>query len=262
MSDFSRRDFLWAGSLGAATASGWVLRSDAAPTPASGTLGRYADYLRREGQRQTAGQQGPAAPAERVQFNDRRANPVNPPEKFAVTEDNILGPFYRSGAPFRGKVTPPLEPGKVMLIQGRVWAFDTKKPLSGVVIDVWQANASGRYDNDDPANPPARDVFKNRTRLLTDEAGYYEYETIHPAPYQTGPGSWRPAHIHYLIRAAGYKPLVTQLYFKGDKYNATDDFIKQSLIIELREVNGGKGKDGYEAGTFDIVLASADASKK
>ena len=260
MTTVSRRDFLWAGGLGAATAAGWELRSDAAPTPASGTLGRYADYLRAE--RQAAGQPTPSVPAERVQLNDnKRGNPVALPGKFAVTEDNILGPFYRSGAPFRGKVTPPLEPGKVMLINGRVWGFDTKKPLSGVAIDVWQANAQGRYDNDDPANPPAKDVFKNRTRVLTDETGYYEYETIHPAPYQTGPGSWRPSHIHYLIRTTGYKPLVTQLYFKGDKYNAADDFIKQSLIIDLREVAVGKGSS-YEAGTFDIVLAPNDAVRK
>jgi protocatechuate 3,4-dioxygenase beta subunit len=150
-----------------------------------------------------------------------------------------------------------LEPGKVMLISGRVWGFDTRKPLPGAVLDIWQANAQGRYDNDDPQNPPAKDVFRNRARLLTDETGYYEFETIHPAPYQTGKDTWRPAHIHYLVRTSGYKSLVTQLYFKGDKYNKSDEFIKDSLIIDLREASVGKGKDGYEVGTFDIVLAPA-----
>ena len=66
------------------------------------------------------------------------------PAQFAATEDNILGPFYRRGAPFRAKITPPLEPGTVLLVRGRVWGADTRKPLVNAVLDVWQANAKGR----------------------------------------------------------------------------------------------------------------------
>ncbi len=93
----------------------------------------------------------------------------------------------------------------------------------------------------------------NRARLVTDETGYYEFESIHPAPYQVGKNAWRPAHIHYLVRAAGYKSLITQLYFKGDPHNKTDEFIKESLIIEVRTQKTRNGS--YEAGVFDIVLA-------
>src|SRR5262249_48068220 len=177
------------------------------------------------------------------------------PAKWAPTEDNILGPFYREGAPFRAKITPPLEPGKVLLVRGRVWGVDTRKPLAGAVLDIWQANAQGRYDNDDPKKPPAKDLFLNRARMITDESGSYEFETIHPAPYQIGPNAWRPSHIHYLVRHPGYKALITQLYFKGDRHNATDDFIKQSLIIDVQKAKGSVG--AYEAGIFDIVLAPA-----
>ena len=94
---------------------------------------------------------------------------------------------------------------------------------------------------------------------LLDETGYYEYETIHPGAYKTGPETWRPSHIHYYVRATGYKPLITQLYFKGDPHNKTDEFIKESLIIELteRKVNGGV----IEAGSFDIVLEPAKATR-
>jgi catechol 1,2-dioxygenase len=234
MNRFSRRDLLRQGVFGLAAggAGGLVLRADAQVTPASGTLGSYGAFLAQ---------------------NDKA--PLKLPAKWQPTEDNILGPYYRPGAPFRAKVTPPLEPGDVLLVSGRVWAFDTKKPLANAVLDIWQANAQGRYDNDDPRNPPAKDVFLNRARLITDENGYYEYETIHPGPYQIGENQWRPCHIHYLVRAAGYQSLVTQLYFRGDKFNKTDEFIKESLIIDVRKEKA-RGA-AYEMGTFDIVLAPA-----
>ena len=91
--------------------------------------------------------------------------------------------------------------------------------------------------------------------MLTDENGYYEYETIHPGAYKIGPEAWRPSHIHYLVRQPGYKDLVTQMYFKGDPHNKTDDFIKESLIIEVSKQK--VGATAYEVGTFDIVLAAA-----
>jgi catechol 1,2-dioxygenase len=236
MNLFTRRDFIRQGCLGLAVAGsgGLLLRAGVAPTPSSGLLGDYARLLAQEPRADVA---------------------VPQPARWAPTEDNILGPYYRSGAPFRGKITPPLEPGTVLVVSGRVWGHDTRKPLKNAVLDIWQANAAGRYDNDDPRNPPAKDVFKNRCRLITDETGYYEYETVHPGPYKIAPNAWRPSHIHYLVRVAGYKNLVTQLYFKDDAHNKTDEFIKEPLIIEPRslKVNG----TAIEVGVFDIVLAAA-----
>lgn len=234
MSKHSRRSFLIGGlGLGVAAASGarWVLAADADPTEPSGEIGDYSDYLTKKDERRIAR-------AER---------------KFTPTEDNILGPFYRRSAPYRAKVTPPLEPGTTLLIRGRVWAHDTKRPLNRAVLDVWQANEKGRYDNDDPKTPPKKGVYINRARLVTDESGYYEFETIHPGRYKIAADTWRPAHIHYLVQAPGYKTLVTQLYFKGDPHNARDAFIKKSLIIDLKSV--AVGKQSYELGWFDIVLA-------
>src|SRR5947208_10932650 len=201
MSSLSRRAFLHRGAFGLAAAgvAGLVLRAGAEPTESSGGLGQYEDYLKQEG-----GETVPVPPG------------LKPPAKFAPTDDNILGPYYRKGAPFRAKVTPPLAGGTVLLVSGRVWGHDTRRPLAGVVLDVWQADHAGRYDNDDPAHPPAPGVFVNRVRLVTDEGGYYEYETIHPGKYKIGPETWRPSHIHYLVRHAGYRTLVTQLYFAGD----------------------------------------------
>jgi len=234
MKSVSRRDFVKVG-LTTVGASGIVLATTALPTEASGDLGRYRAYL----------QQKPAGNA-----------PAPRQGTWNLTEDNILGPFHRANAPFRAKVTPPLEPGTVVVIKGRVFGHDTRRPLANAVIDIWQANHQGRYDNDDPKHPPAADVFVNRARVITDENGAYEYETIKPGAYRIDRTTWRPSHIHYWIRATGYRELVTQLYFRGDEHQKTDAWIKESLIIDLREQKTAGGQT-YRTGVFDIVLAPA-----
>ncbi len=220
MNNISRRDFLRSTSLGLAAlgTSSLVLRADAQPTPGSGQIP--------EG--------------------------MAPPKPLTPTESNIMGPFFRSSAPFRAKITPPLSSGVVMLIQGRIWSFQTKKPIQGAVLDIWQANAAGRYDNDDASNPPAPKVFLNRARLLTDESGYYEFETIHPGHYPLDETRLRPAHIHYRISHPNHKTLVTQLYFKGDPNIEGDPFVRPSLVIQLEEQKTETGT--YERGVFDVVL--------
>jgi protocatechuate 3,4-dioxygenase beta subunit len=232
MSNVSRRQLLT--GLAALGAGGsLVLRAGAEPTPEVPDVHGYEDFIALRTQ-----DKAPLVLADTVK----------------PTEDCILGPYYLAGAPFRGKVTRPFEPGTVLVIRGRVWGFDTKKPLAGAQLDVWQADAKGVYDDDpNPDHRPKPGTFVNRIRLVTDEAGLYEYETVHPGAYQIGPNAWRPSHIHYLIQAPKYKRLITQLFFKGDKHNATDDFIKDSLIIDVKTVKVGDNR--YEAGTFDIVLA-------
>ncbi len=232
----SRRQLLVAGGslIGvglATTAAALLLPEDTPATPSSGGLGAYENVLAADPQ--------PTVPAFTGKWN--------------ATEKNILGPYYRKGAPYRGKVSPPLEPGEVLLVKGRVWGLDKKRPLAGAVLDVWQANAAGHYDNEDDAHPPAADSFDYRLRLITDENGYYEYETIHPGRYKIDANVWRPAHIHYMVAAPKYVTLVTQMYFDGDPHNKKDQFIRDSLIMPVKKVT--KGSSSYELITFDIVLA-------
>ena len=190
-------------------------------------------------------------------FLDRNGIPqVQPAGEFAPSFQDILGPFHVNGAPFRGKVTPPLEPGDLLVMRGRIWGFDTKRPIANAVLDIWQADAKGHYDMTDSRHPPKPSEFRNRIRLLTDETGFYEYETIRPAAYRVGKGplDFRPAHIHYMAQAAGYKKLITQMYFKGDRFNRTDRSARRSnLIIETERIKTANGT--YEQGTFDLVLA-------
>ncbi|MSQ93176.1 MAG: hypothetical protein EXR98_01320 [Gemmataceae bacterium] len=246
MSDSSRRDFLKTG-LGV-TAGGLLLPSLATATEASGDLGSYGSFL--------ATQTPQPTPTQLAATRLREiAIPAaqQPAANVRATEDNILGPYHRPNAPLRAKITPPLEPGTVLLIKGRVWGMDTRRILANTVLDIWQADSRGRYDNDDRQNPPAANLFVNRARLLTDENGYYEYETIHPGAYQIGPNAWRPPHIHYWVRHTNYRALITQLYFRNDPHQRDDQFIRPSLIIDLREIRTQHGT--YKTGVFDVVLA-------
>jgi catechol 1,2-dioxygenase len=247
MDNVSRRHFLEAGL--ATTAGGLLLPTLAIATETSGDLGKYGNFI--------AAQQPPPMPtaAELAATRLREiAIPAAqaPAANVRATEDNILGPYHRANAPFRAKITPPLEPGTVLLIRGRVWGMDTRRALPSTTLDIWQANAQGNYDNDNPQRPPAANLFVNRARIMTDENGYYEYETIHPGAYQIGPNAWRPPHIHYWVRKQGYRDLVTQLYFRGDPHQRDDQFIRQSLIIDLREIRIPAGT--FKVGVFDIVL--------
>jgi catechol 1,2-dioxygenase len=189
-------------------------------------------------------------------FLDEKGIPkVQPASEWEPSHEGILGPYFLKGAPFRGKVTPPLEPGNLLVMRGRVWGYETKKPIANALLDIWQANAHGAYDLTDPRDPPPHREFRNRIRLMSDETGYYEYETIRPGAYRIAPGlaGFRPAHIHYMIQARGYKKLITQLYFAGDRHLKSDRWAsKSNLVIQPQNVKVTGGT--YELGTFDIVL--------
>lgn len=232
----SRRDFFKYGVSGI-SAGTLILRADAGVTETSGNLSEY-----------------PLIQASVTQKD------LPQPQKNTLTEDNTKGPYYRSGAPYRAKITPPLSPGVVLIVRGRVWSFETKKPLAGAVLDIWQADANGRYDftDNDPSKPLKEHIC--RARLMTDETGFYEFETVRPGNYEASPGRMRPSHIHYWVRHADAKELVTQLYFKDDKYNDNNDpFIKKSLVIESQKQM--VGNSFYELGVFDIVLAAKEQTR-
>lgn len=160
----------------------------------------------------------------------------------APTEDNIEGPFYREGAPFRTSLAEGVK-GTPLKISGRVLSTDGD-PIPGALVDVWHADGEGAYDNES-------DRFLCRGKMKADREGRYAFETVMPGQYDLdgyGPRkAFRPAHIHYKVGAKGFKPLTTQLYFSGDKYLEKDPFARKSLVIDLAD---GKG-------TFDLVLAKA-----
>jgi len=178
---------------------------------------------------------------------DARAR-VSPPEQCAATDDNIEGPYYRPGAPFRSDLVTGGVRGTPLVLAGRVLAPDCRTPLRHAVLDVWQADAEGHYDNDAAMEHIAREVFRLRGRLRTDARGRYELRTILPGHYLNGP-TYRPAHIHVKVGARGHALLTTQLYFDRDPYNEADAFFLPSLVLDMHEAQRGK------RARFDFVLA-------
>ena len=121
--------------------------------------------------------------------------------------------------------------GKMIVVKG-VIVDDDMKPVSGALVDVWQANVYGRYDHEDDPNPAPLDPnFQGWARMVTGDDGAYEFKTIMPGAYKVD-GSWsRPPHIHFKIAKRGYHELTTQMYFAGEKLN-DDDQILQALAKE------------------------------
>ncbi len=170
------------------------------------------------------------------------------PMSCTPSDDNILGPYYRPDAPFRTDLTENNTQGIRVTVEGRV-LDESCQPIPGALIDLWQADDDGGYDNDGMDDPPA-DVFVLRGKLNTGNDGSYSFLSIMPGHYLNG-AQYRPAHIHVRVSAPGFTTLTTQLYFEGDPYNGIDPFIKDSLIMKLSDLGAQK------YATFDFVLATA-----
>lgn len=154
------------------------------------------------------------------------------------TVDNPEGPFWKADAPFRRDIADGLA-GQRLVIDGIVTrSDDCLNPLSGAIVDVWQADTGGVYD--------MTNAYLLRGRRQTGTDGRYEFETIVPGNYGR-----RPAHIHYRITHSEGRTLITQLYFDGFTYNDTDSLVRPTLIIPLAE------RAGVLHGTFNISLQPA-----
>lgn len=104
-------------------------------------------------------------------------------------------------------------------VHGRV-LDETGRPVPGALIEVWQANAGGRYRHAREGYQAALDPnFGGCGRCIANERGEYEFRTVQPGPYPwpNGPNDWRPAHIHFSIFGRAFaQRLITQMYFEGD----------------------------------------------
>jgi protocatechuate 3,4-dioxygenase, beta subunit len=109
--------------------------------------------------------------------------------------------------------------GERITVSGRLLDEDGR-PIRGALVEVWQANAAGRYKHEVDQHPAPLDPnFSGGGRVLTDGDGRYTFTTIKPGPYPWGnhPNAWRPAHIHFSIFGRAFtQRLVTQMYFPGD----------------------------------------------
>ena len=131
--------------------------------------------------------------------------------------------------------------GERIIVHGRLLG-DDGRPIRNALIEVWQANASGRYRHDVDEHPAPLDPnFSGAGRVLTDDDGRYRFTTIKPGayPWRNHPNAWRPAHIHFSVFGRMLtQRLVTQMYFPGDPlfphdpiYNSVRDPKSRELLV-------------------------------
>ncbi len=153
------------------------------------------------------------------------------------TTPDILGPFYKPNAPFRNNVRVENEKGDLLVVKGAVFSKDCKTPLANALVEIWQADKQGNYDNDS-------NKFLYRASLKTDAKGKYELKTIIPQEYDIGNNQFRPEHLHFKVTAPGHNDLVTQTYFKDDKYIPSDPWASKPeakfRILELKKLESGE----------------------
>ncbi len=190
------------------------------------------------------------------------------------TLSEITGPMYGHGDIAetdndltRQHASDPL--GERIIVRGQV-LDDGGRPLRKTLIEVWQANAAGRYahENDHHA-APLDPNFTGAGRTLTDENGFYQFVTIKPGayPWRNHENAWRPAHIHFSLFGPAFATrLVTQMYFPGDPLFAydpiyqsiPDEKARQRLISKFDlEITKPEWALGYR---FDIILRGPEST--
>ncbi|HEX9443219.1 MAG TPA: intradiol ring-cleavage dioxygenase [Candidatus Binatia bacterium] len=166
-------------------------------------------------------------------FAASRAEPTPACGAGTATPPQTEGPFFKPRSPERKSLVEPGVQGAAIVVEGRVLSTGCR-PVAGALVDFWQADASGAYDNSG---------FKLRGHQFTDGAGRYRLETIVPGLY---PG--RTRHFHVRVQAPDRPVLTTQLYFPGEPGNRRDGIFNPRLLLELRD------SDQAKTGRFDFLL--------
>ena len=139
------------------------------------------------------------------------------------------------------------------------------RPIRGALVEVWQANAAGRYRHEVDQHPAPLDPnFSGAGRCLTDDDGSYRFVTIKPGAYPWGnhENAWRPAHIHFSVFGRAFtQRLVTQMYFPGDPLFAVRPDLQLGARPERRARCSSRGStsttrspSGRSRYRWDIVL--------
>ena len=182
------------------------------------------------------------------------------------TNGQILGPFYPVRRPtdedadltiIAGRDTRAL--GEIVYLSGRV-TNARGEPVIDAELEIWQANAAGRYDHPaDPNTKPVDPNFQGFARIRTGPDGSYRIKTVKPGAYPATPNWMRPPHIHFDVKGRGSR-LVTQMYFEGEALNEKDKLLqdssrKEGLIARYGSPSGAQESNALVA-VWNIVLAA------
>jgi len=159
--------------------------------------------------------------------------------------------------------------GERIIVGGRV-LDENSRPLANTLVEIWQANAAGRYLHEvDQHTAPLDPNFTGCGQAITDSEGRYRFVTIRPGeyPWRNHYNAWRPAHIHFSLFGPAFATrLVTQMYFPGDPlipfdpiFNCTADAMARSRLISIFDWESTLPEQalGYR---FDIVLCGREAT--
>ena len=179
---------------------------------------------------------------------------INHRARGGATDTTVLGPFYVKGAPQlpNGADISGGVAGEPLYFSGSVRTTDGH-PLSDALVEVWQSDTDGYYD------VQRSDQLNLRAALHADEKGDFAFWSIMPSCYPipddgpvgemllaTNRHPYRPAHVHFMITARGYEPMITHIFANGDQYLDSDAVfgVKNSLICDFECHEPGKTPDG------------------
>jgi hydroxyquinol 1,2-dioxygenase len=182
---------------------------------------------------------------------------LNHAKPAGATEATVFGPFHTEDAPSveSGADIAGNAPGLPMFVRACVRGLDGT-PIADADVDVWQADEEGLYD---VQRPELGDERRARAVLRTDAQGCVSFRSVVPTAYPiptdgpvgsmlvaTGRHPWRPAHLHFVIRATGYQTLITQLFKDPDPYLDSDVVfgVRSSLVGDYVEHPPGPAPDG------------------
>ncbi|GLS17413.1 6-chlorohydroxyquinol-1,2-dioxygenase [Labrys miyagiensis] len=201
---------------------------------------------------------------------------INNRKPSGASESTVLGPFHVADAPElpMGANICLDQKGEDMVIYGRVTGTDGK-PVDNAVIDVWQANDEGFYDVQQQGIQPD---FNLRGMFRTGPDGRYWFRAVKPRFYpipddgtvgkmlgKLGRHPYRPAHLHFILKAGGYETLTTHIFDPHDPYIDSDAVfgVKESLLADFHKVHDPKRAAELQFASpfweisYDFVLAPA-----
>ncbi|MEP6875861.1 MAG: intradiol ring-cleavage dioxygenase [Burkholderiales bacterium] len=201
---------------------------------------------------------------------------MNHAKPAGATEATVFGPFHVEDAPVveQGADLAGGAPGVPFFVEAHVRDL-AGRPIAGAEVDVWQADDDGLYD---VQRPELGDTRRARGVLRADAAGSVRFRTVTPTAYPvptdgpvgrmllaSGRHPWRPAHLHFRIRAPGFATLVTHIFRNGDPYLDSDTVfgVRSSLVSDFAPHAPGKAPDGstldepFYSLVRDFVLAPA-----
>lgn len=170
-----------------------------------------------------------------VATNPQLATPKPPPGCIPTFADGG-GPYYQENVPFREDIAPEINDGEKLIVSGKILLNDCKTPLPGAILDIWQANESGSYDDE-----------WYRGKVTAQEDGSYTFASVLPKGYGEGTG-YRPPHIHFKVFEGDRELIISQMFLPA----ARTQQIEEAYIVNL--VTQEEDGETVHYASHDIIL--------